>query len=142
MSLGKLTMGHLLNWLFGKGSPTTPAGVLWVSLHTGDPGSDGQAANEVTGSGYAAKATSASDWSVATDADPCVVANATEIEFAAATGSWSSGASITHFGLFRHATTRTEANFVGRGALETSRVITTGNIARFEAGALTSRLLT
>ena len=137
MGIGKRQMGELHNHLFGKTPDTTPAGVLYVSLHTASPGEDGQTSNEATGTGYARKSTAASDWSAATNADPTVTKTGVAITFAAAGGSWSSGATFTHFGLWAHASSTTEANFVGWGTLSVGKVVASGDIPSFAIDALT-----
>lgn len=111
-----------------------PGGVIYVSLHTGSPGADGQTANEVSGGSYARKATAATDWNAGTNADPSVVTNANAITFVTATGSWGT---ITHFGLWNHATGTATTNFVGAAALTASQAVASGNTVSFPAGSLT-----
>jgi len=132
---GRRQASETLNHLFGKTPDTTPAGVLYVSLHTGDPGEDGQTANEATGSGYARVLTAATDWNAATLADPSVADNANPIAFPAATGDWSAGADMTHFGLWNHLTLGAEANFIGSGSLTVAKPVLNGDTASFAAGA-------
>lgn len=133
------TFRKAINDLIFKNTTFTsnPAGVIYVSLHTGDPGPDGQTANEVTGGSYAAKVTAATDWNAATTADPSVVSNLNAITFVTATGSWGT---VTHFGLWNHLTTRAAANFVGSKALTASQAVATGNTVSFPAASLTHSL--
>jgi hypothetical protein len=104
--LGKKRHGILLDSIF-----KTLANI-YVSLHTGDPGSDGQAGNEATGSGYARATTAPADWNIATDAVPAV------------TGLWTTLAGTT------------EAEYIGRGLLTTAKPVTNGDTAQIAAGAL------
>lgn len=140
MSLGKRVCKEMLNHFLGKTPDTTPAGVLYLSLHTADPGEDGQTSNEATGTGYARKQTAASDWNAATDADPSVSTNANALAFAQAGGNWASGSNLTHMGFWTHATTATEAVFCGRIALTTAKPVLSGDTAEFAAGALSLSL--
>lgn len=133
------TFRKAINDLIFKNTTFTanPAGVIYVSAHTADPGPDGQTSNEVTGGSYAAKVTAATDWNAATTADPSVVTNANAITFVTATGNWGT---VTHFGLWNHLTNRAAANFVGSKALTASQVVNTGNTLSFPAAALTHSL--
>lgn len=140
MALGKRVCKELLNHLFGKTPDTTPAGVIYLSLHTADPGDNGQTSNEATGTGYARKVTAASDWVAATDADPAVTVNANAITFAQAGATWSSGVNMTHMGFWTHLSTATEAVFIGRIALGTAKPVTSGDTPEFAAGSLTLSL--
>lgn len=137
MSLGKRMAGALLNYLFGKAPSATPAGVIYVSLYTADPGEDGQGAGAATGSGYARVATAAADWVAATNADPAVIANANVVTFPTATGTWSAGANFTHAALWDHATNTAEANYLGMCILAVPKPVINTDIASFAAGALT-----
>jgi hypothetical protein len=134
---GQTTRADILNFGF-KGTAFTgkafnAAGVYYISLHTADPGADGQTSNEVSGGSYAAKSTAASDWSTATAADPAETNNSNAITFVTATGSWGT---VTHAGIWNHPTTRGTANFVGRGALSASQAIASGNTFSFPATTL------
>lgn len=109
---------------------------IFVSLHTGDPGADGQTANEVSGGSYA-RYDSTNDstfWAAASTADPSVIANAQAFTFVTATANWGT---VTHFGLWNHATNTAAANFIGSAALTASQVINNGNTASFATSALT-----
>ena len=140
VGFGQTFRVNIMNWVFGKGAPTTPAGVLWVSLHTADPGVDGQTANEATGTGYAAVAVVAAGWNNPTAAQPSVVTNNGAITFPTAGGDWSSAATFTHFGLWNHATLRTAANFVHRGTITTPQAVLNGNTPSFATTVLQATL--
>lgn len=133
------TFRKSINDLIFKNTAFTsnPAGVIYVSAHTGDPGPDGQTANEVSGGSYARKVTAASDWSTGSAADPHVISNGNAITFVTATANWGT---VTHFGLWNHATNTAAANFVGSKALTASQVVNNGNTLSFAVGALTHSL--
>lgn len=139
--LGQTFSQNVLNWIFGKGSPTTPAGVIYVALNTGDPGVDGQTANEASGSGYAAVATAATDWNNPTAAVPSVVTNANVVTFPTATGDWSSGATFGWASLWRHPTNRTAADFIAKGTIGgTAKSVLNGDTASFAATVISCSL--
>lgn len=133
---GKRHAKESLNHTFGKTPDTTPAGVLYVSLHTGDPGEDGQTANEASGGSYARKVTSAASWNAATDADPSVTDNASAITFVTATADWSSASDMTHYGLWSTLSGTGEADYVGSGVLDVARPVLDGDTPEFAAGTL------
>lgn len=130
---GTTFMKALNDQVFGKASFTNPNGVMYISLHTADPGIDGQTSNEVSGGSYARKLTAATDWNASTNADPAVTTNATTLTFATATANWGT---VTHFGLWRTLSGTTAADFIGRGALTASQTINNTNTASFAASAL------
>lgn len=128
-----------VDWANGK-APAAPA-AWYVSLHTADPGDDGQTANEVTGTGYARKqlAGGAADWNASSTpalGSPSIATNAVAILFAAAGGSWAGGANVTHFGLWDSLAGTGEANFIGRGTVTPAQAFTTGNTPNFAIGQL------
>lgn len=129
----------MINWAAGKVPADTDDGIWWVSLHTGDPGDDGQTSNEATGTGYARVSTVAADWNVATDATPSVLDNANAATFPTAGGDWSSAADQTHFGLWNNVSASAEANYIGRGLLTTAAPVLSGQTPNFPAGALRMR---
>lgn len=130
---GTTFMKALNDQVFGKAAFTNPNGVMYVSLHTADPGIDGQTSNEVSGGSYARKLTAATDWGASSNADPAITLNAAVLTFVTATGSWGT---VTHFGLWRTLSGTTAADFIGRGALTASQTIANTNTASFAIGAL------
>ncbi len=126
----------MVNWAAGKVPADTDAGVWWVSLHTADPGDDGQTSNEATGTGYARVSVLAADFAVATDASPSILLNANPVTFPPAGGDWSAAADMTHFGLWNTAATTPESAYVGRGKLTTDAPVLSGQTPNFPAGAL------
>ncbi len=136
---GKRVQKEMQNHVMGKAPDTTPAGIVWVSLHTGDPGDDGQAVNEAVGIGYARVSMVAADWNPATDAQPTVTSNLNAATFADAGGDWSGAAPMTHFGLWTHPTDSAEADYVGRALLTTAAPVIEGQTPNFPPGALRMR---
>lgn len=126
----------MIDWAAGKLPADTDAGVWFVSLHTADPGDDGQTANEAVGTGYARVAVLAADFNVATLATPSVLDNLNAMTFPTAGGDWSAQAPMTHFGLWNHATLSAEANYIGRGVLTTAAPVLNGQTPNFPPGAL------
>jgi hypothetical protein len=118
MSIGKLRAAAILDTLLGS--------TVYLSLHTGAPGEDGQAGNEATGTGYVRKSIAAGDWDAATAL----------VTMATAGGDWSAGADFTHFGLWDHASNTAEANFIGWGALALAKPVLNGDTPKFAAGLL------
>jgi len=136
---GKRVQKEMQNNQMGKTPDTTPAGIVWISLHTADPSDDGQTANEATGVGYARVSMVAADWNAATDAQPTVTDNLNAATFPTAGGDWSSAANMTHFGIWNDATGTAEADYVGRGLLTTAAPVLNGQTPNFPAGALRMR---
>lgn len=127
----------LNNYIFRGTALPNAITTLYVSLHTGDPGPDGQAGNEVSGGSYArvSRAQGTTKWGAATTADPSVTASADDaITFPTASGSWGT---VTHFGLWQNISGTATTNFIGGGALSAPQAIGTGNTASFAVGALT-----
>lgn len=134
--LGQTWCKKLNDHTFMKTALTQPTNIF-VSLHTADPGPDGQTANEVSGGSYARVSTAGADWNAGTVADPSVTSNANTITFPTATASWGT---VTHFGLWTTSTGTTAAEFIGASALTASQAIADTNTASFAAGALTHSL--
>lgn len=122
-------------YIFRGGTGPAPATAVYISLHTGDPGADGQTANEVSGGSYARYAATCNTtfWAAATTADPSTIANNQAFTFTTATANWGT---VTHFGLWKDVSSTTAANFIGSAALTASQVINNGNTASFATGAL------
>ena len=133
---GKRQIISLINHASGKTPDDTDAGVWYVSLHTGDPGDDGQTSNEATGTGYVRVLTSALTWGAATDATPSVMASILAVVFPTAGGDWSTASNMTHFGLWNTLAGTPEADYVGRGALTVPAPVLSGQTPNFPIGAL------
>lgn len=116
----------LLNHIFGKGTYTPPANI-YVELSTTAPTDSGGNVTPPSGGGYARKQTAPSDWNMAAGR---IIDNANAIEFAEASGPWGT---ISYFTLWDAAEA---GNFLGWGALATSKAVDSGDTARFAAGDL------
>lgn len=125
-SFSDYTENLVLNWLFTANSATRPT-AWYVGLFTAAP-SDTGGGTEVSGSGYARKATGTMSVS---GTSPTNCTNDAAIEFAAASGgNWGT---ITHIAIFDALTT---GNMLGWAALTTSRTINDGDILRIPANDL------
>lgn len=134
MSFSNYTAQAILNSMFGKTSnfgALASAPTLYVALFTTPSGSDGTGGVEVSGGSYTRVATTGTDWNAATDADPSVIDNATEIAFPQATASWGT---VTHFEVYDAAT---GGNYIMGGALTVAKSPTDGDTPKFAPGALT-----
>lgn len=133
MSKSDQVEADFLDLLFGLASPTlTPAGI-YCSLHTGDPGETGT--NEVTlgNNGYAriSVGVGGSNWTRTASQ----VVNDNPVTFSGPTPSaW---AQITHFGLWKHATSTLASNFLGGSPLLTPQTPQVGVNLTFSPGDLT-----
>jgi len=116
---------EILDHLFGKGSYTPPT--IYVGLSTADPTDDASGLAEPSGGSYARVATAGADWNVASGG---AIANANDITFPEATGSWGT---ITHFALFDAVSA---GNMLAHGALSVSKSIRSGDTAKFASGDL------
>jgi hypothetical protein len=126
MSFSDYTENKFIDHITGKTSFTKP--ICFVGLSTADPGEDASGLAEPVGNGYARVGTAGADWNAASGGS---ATNANAIVFAVASGSWET---ITHFATFDAAS---GGNMLGSNALTTPHAITTNQIARFAAGALT-----
>src|SRR4051812_11091116 len=118
--IGRTLRQAILANLFTGGTLT--AQTVWhISAHTGDPGPDGQTANEVGGGVGYARVNYAGGWTAPTAAEPSVVTNTADITFAAATGAgWGT---IDFCGIWNHATNTAAANFLCRGDLSPNQAV-------------------
>lgn len=100
-------------------SPTT----VYIGLSTGSFGDD-NSGTELTGNNY-------SRVSIAFDAaSGGTTDNTSNVEFAAATGSWGS---VSHYGLFDASSS---GNLLIHGAFTAAKTIASGDILRINAGEL------
>jgi len=133
--LVKWVRSALLNHLFGKATMTPPT--IYVGLSSTTPTSDGTNITEPTEGGYARVATTAADWNIAVDGDPCVVDNANAFTFPRALGIWAGGNILTHAVLF---SSPTEMEVVGVGELSVQKPVYTDDTAQYAAGAIRATL--
>ena len=130
MSFSDYSEAKVLDHIVGKTSFTMPT--AYVALCTADPTDAGTGAsmNEVANANaYARVTTSGSDWDAAASG---ATANAAELSFPEATGSWGT---ITHFALVDSGT-HGAGNMLAHGALDASKAIVSGDIVKFAIGAL------
>lgn len=117
-----------LNWVRGTAMPAAPSAV-YVALSTADPTEDGSAiAEPAGGDGYARQA--ATFGAPSQGANAATISNSAEVSFGAATGAWGT---ITHFAVFDAVS---GGNMLYHGTLTASRVVGSGDTARFAAGQL------
>lgn len=118
----------LINHIFRNTDFTRPANI-YVALFTAAP-SDSGGGTEVSGGSYArvAVATGASSgWDAASGG---ATANTNVVTFPTATADWGT---ITHVGFFDAST---GGNLLFHGALTASKVVSSGDIFRFNAGEI------
>jgi hypothetical protein len=125
-SFTDFTENLVLNWLFTTNSATRPT-AWFVGLFTAAP-SDTGGGTEVSGNGYARKATGTMTVS---GTSPTNCTNSAAIEFDPASGgNWGT---ITHVAIF---SASTAGNMLGWAALTTARTINNGDVLRIPAGDL------
>lgn len=123
------TENLVLNWLLTTNSATRPT-AWYVGLFTGAP-SDTGGGTEVSGSGYARKATG----TITVSGTATTATNAAAIEFDPASGgNWGS---ITYAAIFD---AETSGNMIAWAELTTARTINDGDVFRIPAGSLTVTL--
>ena len=104
---------------FFKGDTISPAGTLYISLHTADPASGG---NEVTASGYQRQSTGFT-------VSGSTASNADNITF----NAQASYGTITHAGIWD---SLSGGNMINSSALTGSRTIDAGEVASFAVSAI------
>lgn len=115
----------ILDHIFGKDGLAPP--IIYLGLSTAEPAEDGTDLAEPSGNAYERVQTSASDWNISAGGS---LDNLSDVTFAMATGNWGT---ITHFAMFDAAT---GGNILAYGSLSPSKVISSGDIAKFVAGDL------
>lgn len=121
---------NILDQIVGKTDYTMP--IAYIALCTADPTDAGTGAsmNEVANANaYARVTTSGSDWDAAAAG---ATANAAELSFPEATGSWGT---VTHFALV-DASAYGTGNMLAHGTLDASKAVVNGDIVKFAIGAL------
>jgi hypothetical protein len=114
----------VLDWLFTTNSATRPTS-WYVGLFTVAPG-EGGGGTEVAGNSYAR---TAATFTVSGTA-PTTASNSSAVEFPEASGSWGT---IVAAGIFDASTS---GNLIAFANLTTSKAIDTGDVLRFNTGAL------
>jgi hypothetical protein len=135
----------MMNAAFGK-TPATMPTAWWLSLHTTNPGDDGQGGGEPTATGsYARVQVLAAGWNGLTNTPPppandaaSIIDNVGIVNFPASSAAWSTGATnLTHVGIWDSSSATAEANFIGRVALTTPQAVNAAGITlSIAAGAL------
>lgn len=128
MPLTNAMKAKLLDHLYGGASLSQPT-KLYLGLSTTTPNADGGNVTEPSGNGYQRIEISndSTFWEAATVANPAIKQNKITVEFPRAIGPWGE---ITHWVLFDGNTV------VDFAALEIPKIITKGDIARFEPGGI------
>ena len=123
------TENLVLTWLLTTGSATRPT-AWYVGLFTAAP-SDTGGGTEVSGSGYARKATG----TITVSGTATTATNSAAIEFDPASGgNWGT---ITHAAIFDAST---GGNMIAWAQLTTARTINDGDVFRIPASSLTVTL--
>lgn len=132
MAFSNYLRDELLDEVWG-GEDFTPPTSVYVGLSTTTPNDDGTNVSEPSGGSYARVETTnnLTNWPAATDG---VKENGAEITFPQATASWGT---VTHVVMYD---ADTGGNFLGFGALTTSKSIENGDTAKFNANDMTITL--
>jgi hypothetical protein len=122
------TENLVLNWVFTANSATRPTS-WYVALYTVAPGESG-GGTECSGTSYARQSVAFS----VTGTAPTTAANSAAVEFPTAGSSWGTivAAAILD--------ASTSGNMIAFADLTTSKTIDTGDVLRFNTGALTITL--
>lgn len=115
---------RILEHMTGKTAWAKPS--IWIALYTTVPAETGSG-TEVTGGGYARIATTASDWTTATNGQ---IANAVNFEWSIASANWGTVAGIALVDA------ATGGNVIMRGPAVSSKLIESGDTFRILAGSL------
>jgi len=122
------TENLVLNWVFTSNAATRPT-AWYVALYTVAPGETG-GGTEVSGTSYARQTVAFS----VTGTAPTTASNSAAVEFPTAGGSWGT---VVAAGIFTASTGGTLLAFAN---LTASKTIDTGDVLRFNTGALTITL--
>ena len=109
-------------------------GHIWVAFHTGDPGLNGADDEVPFSDGYGRADTEPIDWG---DAGARAIANSVAITLGPPTGSWGD---CTYVSLWKDETSKTAANFIGSGALDSTISPEDGDTVVFAIGDLSVSL--
>lgn len=138
MAFSQYLADKILIWIKGTTFPTALTNV-YISLHSGDPGTAGTANNvqtTITGSANrTAVATTSFSTVGAAVGGGFQITNSASVQI---TTNASAGATVTYFGVWDAITA---GNFLASGALTTSVDVVAGDTVQFNAGALAIRLV-
>lgn len=137
MSFTNYLEHRVLDHLFGA-QTYTPSGTLYVGLSTTAPSEDGTGFSEPpSASGYARASVTnnKTNWSTAAQTSTSgEVYNLTTITFPTSSGNWGT---VTHFGIFDHATT---GNCLISSALINQQTVNINNVLSYTSGTLRIRI--
>ncbi len=140
MAFSQYFANEILTWIKGSSFPTALSNV-YVSIHTGDPGTAGTSNDvtlTVTGSSNRT-AISASAFTGVTGASPSGFeiknTNTVQITTNAQNGTQQT---LTHFGLWD---SQTSGNFIASGALTSSVDVQSGDTVQFNSNALAIKVV-
>lgn len=118
-----------------RGQAFTPPTVVYLSLHTADPGDTGSPSNEVTNTGGSTYARvgigTGQSFTFAAAASGQMTLSSGTPEFGGANGM--PAATVTHLGIYDASTS---GNLLWSGALATARTVAAGDYLRFTAVTL------
>jgi uncharacterized Zn-binding protein involved in type VI secretion len=138
MAFSQYLADKILTWVKGVTFPTALS-TVYVSLHSGDPGTAGSNNNvqaTVTGSANRTAVTTSTFSTVgAAPGGGFQVTNNNAVQM---TTNASGSATVTYFGVWDAVT---GGNFLASGALTSSVDVVTGDTVQFNAGALAIRLV-
>ena len=138
MAFSQYLADRILIWVKGTTFPTALS-TVFVSLHSGDPGTAGNNNNvqaTVTGSANRTSVTSSTFSTVgAAPGGGFQITNSNPVQM---TTNAAGSATVTHFGVWDAVS---GGNFLASGALTTSVDVVSGDTVQFNAGALAIRLV-
>lgn len=138
MAFSQYLADKILTWVKGTAFPAALS-TVYVSLHSGDPGTAGTNNNvqsTITGSANRTSVTTSTFSAVgAAPGGGFQVTNSNPVQI---TTNASGGATVTYFGVWDAVT---GGNFLASGQLTTSVDVVSGDTVQFNAGALAIRLV-
>lgn len=126
----------LLDHVFGKATYTPPSN-WYLALSTTTPTEAGGNFTEPSSGAYARVSSAPADWNAATGTAPAVTTNGNALVFPTASGTWSAGADMTHWGLFIASSGGTVRIW---GALDVARPVLAGDTPTANSSALRVQL--
>jgi len=125
----------VLDYYFGASANTTPA--LWyIGLSTTTITDAGGNITEPSGNGYA-RVAATNNKTTFSNASAGALANAVQLTYPTATGSWGT---VVDFFIANHLTSAATPNVWGYGTLTASKSITSGDTASFAISAISITL--
>lgn len=138
MAFSNYLANVILVWIKGATFPTALS-TVYVSLHSGDPGTSGQNSNvQATITGVANRTPVVTSTFSAVGSAPGGGYQITNVNSVQITTNAAGSATVTHFGVWD---ATTAGNFLASGSLTTPVDVVTGDTVQFNAGALAIRLV-